>query len=395
MKTKAYRKGGAAGKATAAGASERTLLIEEAAPVYLALDVHARHCVLGVMSEDGRWLGEASCVTQEKALLQLLGQVHAPLRRLTFEEGCMSLWLCDVLKPVVDDLLVCDPRENALIGRSARKRDEWDVRALCRLYRLGELKAVWHNQEAHRRELQLAAEHYVEMRGKVVRCKNTLKAWYRRSGVMVSDTSTVYSQGGRQQWLAQLPPGTRRLGALGHYAVLDSLVATRQQAWQQVQRLGEQCPEIARFMAMPGVGPISAHLFSAFAGDHRRFATRQKLWRYSKLGVTERSSDNKPLGYERLDRCGNSRLKDLSYQIWKGAITHGDNEVKAFYQQSVERTGDRRHARLNTQRKVLGTLWSLWRHGTAYSAEKFSPKAPNADADPTPSQAPSHPLADV
>ena len=108
------------------------------------------------------------------------------------------------------------------------------------------------------------------------------------------------------------------------------------------------------------------------------------MWRYSKLGITDRSSDGKPLGYQRLDRCGNSRLKDLSYQIWKGAITHGDNEVKAFYQQSVERTGDKRHARLNTQRKVLATLWSLWRHEVPYSAEKFALKTTSSEDSPTP-----------
>jgi transposase len=362
----------------------KALVLEEATPVILALDVHARHCVLGAMAEDGRWLGEGSCPTQAEALLQLVRSVRAPQKRLTFEEGSMSLWLCDVLRPVVDELLVCDPRENALIGRSARKRDEWDVRSLCRLYRLGELKAVWHSPEAHRRELQLAAEHYVELRGKVVRCKNTLKAWYRRSGVMVSDTSTVYSQQGRQRWLPQLPEGTRRLSALGHYAVLDSLVAALQQAWQQVKSLGTQCPEIERFTAMPGVGPICAHLFSAFAGCPKRFATKQQLWRYSKLGITDRSSDGKPLGYQRLDRCGNSRLKDLSYQIWKGAITHGDNEIKDFYQQSVERTGDKRHARLNTQRKVLATLWSLWRHEAPYCAGKFAPKSTPPEDSPTP-----------
>jgi len=292
----------------------------------------------------------------------------------------MSLWLCEVLGAAVDKLLVCDPRENALIGRSARKRDEWDVRALCRLFRLGELREVWHNPEAHRRALQLAAEHYLELRTEVIRRKNTLKAWYRRSGVMVSDTSTVYSASGRQRWIKQLPEGIQRLSALGQYAVLDSLQGAQQQAWQQIKQLGEHCPEIARFGPMPGAGPVCTHLFSALVGDAGRFATKQKLWRYSKLAVTDRSSDGKPLGYQRLDRAGDSRLKDLSYQIWKGAVTHGPNELKDFYEQSLARTGSTRHARLNTQRKILQTLWSLWRHGATYNAQKFAAPAPQEDA---------------
>lgn len=32
--------------------------------------------------------------------------------------------------------------------------------------------------------------------------------------------------------------------------------------------------------------------------------------------------------------------------------------MKCFYAQSLERTRDKRHARLNTQRKILEVLWT-------------------------------------
>ena len=78
-----------------------------------------------------------------------------------------------------------------MIGRSAKKRDAWDVRALCRLLRLGELKEVWHSADPARNEFLLTAESSLEMRGEVVRLKNVLKAWSRRCGVIVCDTVTV------------------------------------------------------------------------------------------------------------------------------------------------------------------------------------------------------------
>jgi transposase len=293
-----------------------------------------------------------------------------------------------VLRPLVTKLIVCDPRENALIGRSAKKRDEWDVRSLCRLMRLGELKEVWHSHDARRRELLLASEQYLELRNEVVRRKNVLKAWYRRGGVMVSDTATVFSERGRQAWLNQLPVGMWRSGALGQYTVLDAVEAAWTQSWQRMKELGREFSEVAKFMAMPGIGEVGAHLFCALIGDPHRFATRQKLWRYCKLGIIDRSSDGKPLGYERLERRGNGALKGMSYHAWKGAvIAKGENEVKRFYEQSTERTGDKRHARLNTQRKILDTLWTLWRTGTDYDAQRFghaapAPLSPNAEAKP-------------
>src|SRR5215467_14499572 len=104
-----------------------------------------------------------------------------------------------------------------------------------------------------------------------------------------------------------------------------------------------------------------AHVFSAIIEEPSRFTSKFKLWKYSQLGITARSSDNKPLGYQRLDRRGNAELKNLSYHAWRTACksTTGPNAIKSFYQQSRLRTGSVRHARLNTQRKVLEALWPL------------------------------------
>ena len=54
------------------------------------------------------------------------------------------------------------------------------------------------------------------------------------------------------------------------------------------------------------------------------------------LGITDRTSDGKPLGYQRLDRRGNHQLKNLTYHAWRTACksTTGPNPIKSFYQQS-------------------------------------------------------------
>jgi len=81
------------------------------------------------------------------------------------------------------------------------------------------------------------------------------------------------------------------------------------------------------------------------------------------LGITDRTSDNKPLGYQRLDRRGNRELKNLSYHAWRTAC---------FYQQSRQRTGSVRHARLNTQRKILETMWLIWLRRQAFDPKRFA-----------------------
>jgi hypothetical protein len=53
-------------------------------------------------------------------------------------------------------------------------------------------------------------------------------------------------------------------------------------------------------------------------------------------------------------------LKQVSYRACIAALRQGDNAVATFFEQSLRRTGDRTHARLNTQRKILATLRALW-----------------------------------
>ena len=123
---------------------------------------------------------------------------------------------------------------------------------------------------------------------------------------------------------------------------------------------------------MPGVGVVGAHVFDAWVQTPERFAGKRQLWRYAQLGLCDRSSDGKPLGRKRLDRAGNSQLKAMSYHAWLGALrARGANEVKEFFEASLERTHERTHARLNTQRKVLASLWGLWKRKEAYDPEKF------------------------
>src|SRR5438045_5083868 len=78
---------------------------------------------------------------------------------------------------------------------------------------------------------------------------------------------------------------------------------------QRSGTVGAQFWEVREFERVPGVGPIAAHVFSAIIEEAGRFHTKHQLWKYSQLGITDRTSDGKPLGYQRLDRRGNHELK--------------------------------------------------------------------------------------
>src|SRR5207249_10107266 len=172
----------------------------------------------------------------------------------------------------------------------------------------------------------------------------------------------------------QLPAEEERRMMRRLYAQFDHALKQWKETLKEVERVGAAFWEVGEFERIPGVGPIAAHVFSAIIEQPNRFTNRHKLWKYSQLGITDRSSDNKPLGYQRLDRRGNQELKNLSYHAWRTACksTTGPNAIKTFYQQSRQRTGSVRHARLNTQRKILETMWLIWLRRQAFDPKRFA-----------------------
>jgi transposase len=151
---------------------------------------------------------------------------------------------------------------------------------------------------------------------------------------------------------------------------MDETESMEKEALKAMIALGRKYPEIKQFKKIPGIGDISSHVFDAFIQTPDRFENRSKIWRYCRMGVTDRSSDGKPLGYKRLDRSGISEIKGLLYQAWMSAMK-GDNEVKQFYLSSLTRTRSRVHARLNTQRKIIGVMYGLWKKGGSYNPNLF------------------------
>ena len=341
---------------------------------YLAMDLHAKSCTLGQMDEDGFFRGSVQFPTSESNIIHMLKSVKAKQKYLTIEEGTLTYWASQVARPCVSQVIVCDPRENALIYKSPNKKDKVDTQRLCRLLRLGELKHVYHPENDDRAIFKAAAQHYLDLRNQLSRLKQKIKGVYRHWGIINVFTNTVYSSRSRDKYLEQVKHRPIRLQLKRLYYLMDQTDAMRKSAIKSMKQLGRNYAEIQEFVKMPGIGDIGAHIFDAFIQTPYRFAQRSRLWKYCRLSITDRSSDGKPLGFQRIDPSGVGELKALSYRAFMAAMK-SDNEVKGFYLDSLKRTHSRKHARLNTQRKILSTMYSIWKKGVAYQPELFSGSA--------------------
>jgi transposase len=353
-------------------------------PTYAALDLHSRHSVLGSMDHDGRTQPRMRFATEANILR---AQVERWRRRrrplyLTMEAGPLSRWASAIVRPLVERLIICEPRHNRLINSNRYKSDEVDLEGMCLLLRLGKLKEVWMGQDRTREIYRALVYELLNFRDAQRELKALIKARYRQWGVLRLNGLKVFSKTFRRDYLAQLPGDEERRMMERLYRQHDQAIAEWKETLKEVERVGKEFWEVRQFQQVPGIGPIAAHTFSAIIERPERFATKFKLFKYSCLSITDRSSDGAPLGYQRLDRSGNRELKNLSYHAWRTACksTTGPNPIKSFYQASKQRTGSVRHARLNTQRKILEALWQIWLRRRPFDPTRFFPMTTNAPA---------------
>ena len=111
---------------------------------FIGLDVHKTSISAAVLDQDGKLVMQSVFATQAAAILGFIHGLRGTLR-VTFEEGTHSAWLYDLLRPYVAEVLVCNPRKNALL-QAGNKSDRIDARKLAELLRAGLLSAVYHGQ---------------------------------------------------------------------------------------------------------------------------------------------------------------------------------------------------------------------------------------------------------
>jgi hypothetical protein len=353
-------------------------------PIYAALDLHSTSSMLGSMDHEGNSLGRTRFATAADTLKEQVASLVKKRRRvhLTLEAGELTRWAVGIVRPLVERVIICDPRHNRLINGNCNKCDEVDVEGMCLLLRVGKLKEVWMGVDRTREIYRALVYELLNWRDAQRELKALIKARYRGWGVLRLNGLKVFSKTWRQEYLEQLPGEEERrmMGRL--YRQYDHAIEQWKETLEEVERVGGEFWEVEQFQRIPGVGPIAAHVFSAIIEKPERFATKFKLFKYSRLSITDRSSDGKPLGYQRLDRQGNPELKTLSYHAWRTACksTTGPNAIKSFYQASKERTHDVRHARLNTQRKILEAMWQMWVRRRPFDPNKFFPTTANPPA---------------
>src|ERR1700686_408399 len=126
---------------------------------YIGMDVHKEAIVIAVLDGSGKLVMESIVETKASSILQFIHGLRGELH-VTLEEGTWATWLYDLLKPHVHEIVVCNPRRNALL-KEGSKNDKVDARKLSELLRAGLLRAVYHGEKGLRSLQELARSYEV------------------------------------------------------------------------------------------------------------------------------------------------------------------------------------------------------------------------------------------
>ena len=345
---------------------------------YVGMDVHQASIVVVVLNGAGKVVMELIVETGAESVRNFLKQLRGKVY-VTFEEGTQASWLYGVVRPLVTEVVVCDPRQNRLL-KTGNKSDRVDARKLAELLRNGSLRAVYHGARGTQ-ELKEMVRVYDSLVSDTTRVKNRLKAIYRGRAIAHAGHD-IYRKDRRTQWLEKLSePGARQRASF-LYEQLSGLQQLRHEARLAMLKAARRQPAYPLLLSVPLLGPISVAQIIAVVDTPFRFRSKRQFWTYVGLAVVTRTSaeyvmvnglarrSSRPVATRGLNRNHNHLLKKVFKQAASGACAHGP--FKAAYEARVAHGMDPSLARLTIARKLAATTLAIWKRGERFAPERMT-----------------------
>jgi transposase len=348
---------------------------------YVGMDVHRASIVIVVLNGAGKKVMQSVIETGAERVRGFLKQLRGKVY-VTLEEGTQANWLHEVVRGMVTEVVVCDPRQNKLL-QSGNKNDRVDAQKLAELLRNGSLRGVYHGDNGVRTLKELVRT-YDCLVSDTTRVMNRLKAIYRGRAI-ACEGHDIYRQDRRGQWLEKLrePGAKQRAGFL--YRQLAALKPLRHEAKRAMVKEARRQAAYPWLLSVPKLGSVSVAQLMAVVGTPYRFRSKRQFWTYVGLAVVTCSSadhevvngvlrrSTRPIATRGLNRNHNHLLK----RVFKNAATSAchSGPFKAAYDLRVAQGMAPSLARLTIARQLAATTLAIWKRGEQFSPERMKQQA--------------------
>ena len=348
---------------------------------YVGMDVHGASIVIVVLNGAGKVVMQSVIETGAERVRGFLKQLRGKVS-VTFEEGTQAQWLHEVVRALVTEVVVCDPRHNKLL-QSGNKSDRVDAQKLAELLRNGALKAVYHGDNGVGALKELVRT-YDCLVNDTTRVMNRLKAIYRGRAIGCAGHE-IYRQDRRQQWLEKLTERGAKQRASFLYQQLAALKPLRHEAKRMMVKEARRQPAYPWLLSVPQFGAVSVAQLLAIVGTPHRFRSKRQFWTYIGLAVVTRTSadhevvngvlhrSRRPVATRGLNRNHNHVLKRVFKNAANSACHRGP--FKPAYELRVTQGMVPSLARLTIARQLAAITLAVWKCGAPFNPERLKQQA--------------------
>ena len=306
--------------------------------------------------------------TDAEAILRALKPFLSRLRRVGHEAGSLSPWLHPELKARGIPAVCLETRHvRAAMSAPRNKTDAADALGLAHIVRTGWFKAAFIKSEpCYRMRLLLSQRR--NLKRKFLDIENSIRHSLKAFGIRLKNTG----RGGFEAAVREAVAGDKLTNEL-----MDAMLIARAALWKQYGKLHNLVVKFVarnelcrRFMAIPGVGPVTALSFMTAIDDPSRFRRSRDVAAYFGLPSRRWQSRSSIDVQGRISKAGDPDVRRALYEAASAMLTRfkGKDKVKAWGQ-SLAKRGCHHKATVAVARKLAVIMHAMWSDGTIYMGD--------------------------
>src|SRR5690242_12340150 len=320
--------------------------------VYVGIDVRRKRSQVAVIDQDGQVLANRNVPNGAEPILRVIGGLP-PGTAAAFEAAYGTSWLVELLEDYGFAPHLVHPSRCKAIASARLKNDKVDAAILGQLLRADLLPEAWIAPPPVR-QVRALLRHRVHLVRLRTRLRNRIHAIVADYGY--DRPAGGYWSGPGRAWLAalELSAVSREL-VEDDLGLIDALQGRIDRLDWEIRQRARSDPRVKVLTQLPGVGPFTALVILAEAGDIRRFASARKLASWAGLTPTVRGSD-RVAHYGHISKEGSVWLRWVLCEAAQTAKRHPD--FAASFQVIAKRRG-RKIATTAVARKLITRAWHL------------------------------------
>jgi transposase len=332
---------------------------------FAGLDVSIEETAICVVGDDGKVVLETAVATEPALIAEALEPFAGRLRRAGHEAGSLSPWLHAGLLEIGVPAVCLETRHvRAALSTQRNKTDATDALGIAHIMRTGWFRqAHIKTESAYRIRLLLVQRR--NLKRKFLDLENAIRHSLKAFGIRLGKVGRGSMEKAVRDAVASDPI------TAGH---MECMLRARAALWAEYLVLNKLAVQMAmrdelcrRFMAIPGVGPVTALSFSSAIDDPTRFRRSRNVAAYFGLTSKRWQSGTSIDIKGRISKAGDPDVRRALYEAASAMLTRfkGSDTIKSWGLK-LAKTKCHAKARVAVARKLAVTMHAMWRDGTFY-----------------------------